>query len=113
MYPGSVHDFTIFSDSVEKYNDFLKKNLGDENFRESTERHPSWALLADKGYVGCESLVRAIIPKKAPLGKPLSPQENAQNARISAARIVCENFYGRMKKLFKITADRYRGLLLT
>lgn len=68
-----------------------------------------WALLADKGYAGAEAYVRAIIPKKAYATHPLSAMDIAENRNISRARIVCENFYGRLKGLFKICTNNYRG----
>ena len=70
----------------------------------------SWALLADKGYAGAEALLRAITPKKSLPNQRLSAEEVFSNQRLSSARVICENFYGRLKGLFSICAVRYRGI---
>ena len=64
----------------------------------------AWALLADRGYQGATSVLRAILPKK---GK-LTLSDEAQNKRIAHDRIICENFYGRLKMLWAIMRDTFR-----
>jgi hypothetical protein len=67
-YPGSVSDFTIFTQNVDKYKALLKKDsseltLPDHGVLKS--RFPEmWGLLADKGYQGADALIRAYVPKK-------------------------------------------------
>jgi hypothetical protein len=60
---------------------------------------------ADKGYQGAVELLRAILPNK---GKELSREDTNRNKKIAKNRIVCENFYGRMKKLFKIMELKFK-----
>lgn len=69
----------------------------------------SWALLADKGYTGAHALVRAITPKKALPNRRLSTEDFVANQRLSSARVICENCYGRMKGLFAICTEKFRG----
>ena len=64
-----------------------------------------WALLADKGYAGGDRDIRAIIPKN---GNRLSATDNSRNRNIFACRIIVENFFGRLKMLWKIMHDRFR-----
>lgn len=64
-----------------------------------------WALLADKGYQGVSDLIRAIIPTK---GDNISKEDTLRNKEIARNRIICENFYGRMKKLFKIMELKFK-----
>ena len=64
----------------------------------------AWALLADRGYQGAASVLRAILPKK---GK-LTLVDEAQNKKIAHDRIICENFYGRLKMLWAIMRDTFR-----
>jgi len=61
--------------------------------------------MADKGYQGAHELGRYIIPNK---GSSLTNQEKASNNNIAKARIIIQNFYGRMKKLFKILVEAFR-----
>ena len=108
-YAGSVHDFSIFKDNLEIYEKFLEKKGSDMNTNDQGElkdRYPKhWALLVDKGYQGASEKIRAILPTK---GKDLSREENARNKKIAKNRIICENFYGRMKKLFKIMEGKFK-----
>ena len=108
-YAGSVHDFTIFKDNIEIYEKFLEKKGSDMNVNDQGElkdKYPKhWALLADKGYQGASEKIRAILPSK---GTNLSREENVRNKKIAKNRIICENFYGRMKKLFKIMEGKYK-----
>lgn len=108
-YPAARHDFILFQASVPTYRQFLEKEPGDELLFDPEQNRDQWALLADKGYAGAESYLRALIPIKSSTYRPLSPDELAYNHELSSARVVCENFYGRLKGLFKICSDRYRG----
>ena len=109
LYGGSVHDFTIFKGNVDTYKDFLEKKGLDNNVVDNGElktKYPKhWALMADKGYQGAVELIRAILPNK---GKTLSREDQTRNKKIAKNRIICENFYGRMKKLFKIMEVKFK-----
>ena len=61
--------------------------------------------MADKGYQGAVEFIRAILPNK---GKTLSREDQTRNKKIAKNRIICENFYGRMKKLFKIMEVKFK-----
>jgi hypothetical protein len=64
-----------------------------------------WALMAAKGYQGDVELLRAILPCK---GKEISKEVATRKKKIAKNRIICENFYGRMKKLFKIMEGKFK-----
>jgi len=102
----------IFRENQRKYQAFLQKQPGEESSPDPLPSQTKWALLADKGYAGAEAFVRAIIPSKSPPRGFLTPTAITRNTQISAARVVCENFYGRMKNLFKICSATFRGTLL-
>lgn len=85
-YPGSKHDFSIFVERCSVYKEILKGDNGKE-----------YSILADKGYEGANKYLTAITPIK---GNFLTPAEIRINKKIGSARIVCENFYGRMKHLW-------------
>jgi hypothetical protein len=108
-YAGSVHDFTIFKDNVEGYKTFLEKKSSDHKVEDKGElknKYPKhWALMADKGYQGAVELLRAILPCK---GKEITKEDTLRNKKIAKNRIICENFYGRMKKLFKIMEGKFK-----
>jgi DDE superfamily endonuclease len=111
-HPGARHDFSIFHENVRLYKDLLEKRPGEEALLDPAIEQTSWALLADKGYLGAEALLRAIIPKKALPNRRLSAEDLSWNQRLSSARVICENFYGRLKGLFAICTEKFRGLLL-
>ena len=68
--------------------------LRKKNFQEISCNTEYWSLMVDKGYIGASQYLPVIIPMK---GNNLTSQEIKNNKKISSARIVCENFYGRMK----------------
>jgi hypothetical protein len=109
---GVRHDFSIFQDSIPVYRDFLLKRPGDEALDDPIEGQTSWALLADKGSMGANGLVRPIIPKKALPNRRLSTGDIIANERLAGARVICENFYGRLKGLFSICSGRFRGFYI-
>lgn len=90
----------------------LEKKPGEELFADPVANQTSWALIADKGYAGANALLRAIIPKKARPNQRLSAEDTVCNQRLASARIICENFYGRLKGLFNICTARYRGKVI-
>ena len=73
-YPGSVHDYTIFSQTLGN----IKKMIG------------SGALLADSAYIGGIKDIPLYISR--PYGTP----------DISSARVIVERFFGRLKVLFRV-----------
>jgi hypothetical protein len=107
--PGARHDFVIFQESVPTYREFLLKKPGEQIFGDPVAGQTSWALLADKGYAGADALLRAITPKKALPNRRLSVEDAISNQKLSSIRVICENFYGRLKGLFAICAEKYRG----
>jgi hypothetical protein len=109
VYAGSVHDFTIFKDKLGVYRAFLEKKADEATIPDDGEQQDeypdSWALMVDKGYQGVCDLTRAVLPTR---GRRLSHADRQRNLKIARNRIICENFYGRLKKLFKIMEEKYR-----
>jgi len=112
-YLGAVHDFTIFKDSIEKHKDYLTKTpeevpINDEGM--GVDDFPTeWGMMMDKGYTGAQDLLRAIMPKKKPIRGRLTLEEKELNRLIASNRIIIENFYGRLKTLWKILFEQYRN----
>ena len=67
-----------------------------------------WNMLGDKGYDGGNKHINIITPHK---GKNIPQNELKMNKKIGTARIVCENFYGRMKKLWGASREKVKGAL--
>lgn len=106
-HPGSRHDFDIYQRNLPKWLDRLKKTP--EELHRSNLEHQYWAQMADKGYVGANNLPGVIMvhPHKKMSGKHLSPTQRQENRDIGADRIVCENFYGRLKTLSTVMRQRW------
>jgi hypothetical protein len=112
LYPGSKFDKTVLLDCVDETKELLVKTQMEMRLRDDGELHdqyPShWAILYDKGFQGIVSELRAIIPKKKPRNGNLTSREKRKNSQIGEDRIICENFYGRKKVLWKATREKTR-----
>jgi len=88
---GSTHDFKLYEISI---GSALSGNI---------------KLQGDSGYQGILKLHRnSETPKKKPKGGVLTPEEKAENRRISRERIMIENINAKIK-VFKITSNKYRN----
>lgn len=85
-YKGAKHDVAIFIKRLNLHMDMLKRNDG-SGF---------CSVIADKRYQGREGYIGMIIPKK---GYELCSADERRNRNIGRVRIICENYYGRLKKL--------------
>jgi len=105
LYPGKKHDIKIFEQS--KAHDFFEfqKRLSNGVFNLIRPQ-----LLADSGYQGSHRFYpEIIIPVKKTPGHDLTNDEKKHNSELSQDRIIVENFFGRMKSLFGITYQEFRG----
>jgi hypothetical protein len=94
----SVHDFEIFTRTLNGLYRLLE-----DNPYEPTK------VLADKGYIDFNDspLVKLVIPhKKLPHGF-LSDAQIRSNQRLSSARVVVENYFGRFATRFHIMMHRW------
>lgn len=86
---GSMHDFNLFKTNLNNYyKPFLQKESAPDQY---------WSIMADKGYQGAAEFIPSVLPTK---GTSLTSAEQARNTSIGAARIICENYYGRLKVLW-------------
>jgi hypothetical protein len=66
--------------------------------------------MLDKGYVGIETDLRAVLPKKRKRGElNQNPNEVQRNESIASVRILVENYYGRMKGKFRVMSSKWRS----
>ena len=63
---------------------------------DDVENNNSWSVMADKGYIGLQNQVRAVIPKRKPRERELTRSEKMENLKIASLRIIVENFFGRV-----------------
>lgn len=101
LHRGAKFDKTVLMSCIEETRELLTKTQLEMRLRDDGElvrKFPNhWAILFDKGFQGIISELRDIFPKKKP-----------RNKRIGEDRIVCENFYGRKKILWKATREKSR-----
>jgi hypothetical protein len=75
------------------------------------EYHPNQPtkILADKGYIGFNDspIVKFATPHKKPPHGFLSAAQVRSNQRRSSARVVVENYFGRLATRFHITIRRW------
>ena len=85
LFPGHLHDFTIF-----------KKLFAGFDFS-------GFRIHVDLGFVGIQKAVQTNlvhIPHKKPRGFPLSDQQKAENIALSRLRVVIENTFAKIKSFF-------------
>ena len=64
IVPGSVHDVTLFRMGLERYKVYLRKTLEEKSQLISDSQYDSFAIMADKGYIGTFPNLRIITPVK-------------------------------------------------
>ncbi|KAJ8578303.1 hypothetical protein ON010_g904 [Phytophthora cinnamomi] len=110
--PGSVHDSTIFRSNKMFHISAMQKKfdetlLDDEGPLLDQYEH-DWAVLVDKEYQGLVDEFRIIQPKiKAPHEPPLSAEDRREIDRISQDRVLVENYFGRLKKMWGVMAHKW------
>ena len=85
LFPGHLHDFTIF-----------KKLFAGFDFS-------GFRIHVDLGFVGIQKAVQTNsvhIPHKKPRGFPLSDKQKAKNAALSRLRVVIETAFAKIKSFF-------------
>lgn len=102
---GSVHDLKIFKSTFHSYQTYLTKTVSEQSHL-LHDASPSWALLGDLGYIGAqaETGIRVLTPPK---GTILSSQQIKQRRELNAIRVLIEQFFGRMKRLWGICRGIY------
>ena len=99
---GKIHDFALLQQTN------LISLIKTENINCNKLINCDCVVLADSGYQGLKKLLPcSIIPNKKPRGGQLSPPKIAENKIISHHRIVVENWFGRLKILWRIMSIAY------
>jgi hypothetical protein len=79
----------------------------DVELREREDEGATWALIGDKGFQGLQHSIRCHLPFKKPRNRPLTQAEEDQNRELAVARVICENFYGRLQSKFEIVSKKF------
>lgn len=99
---GKIHDFNLF-----KQSDLDSKLINENNNCRSLFGNDCISL-ADSGYQGISKLLPFFItPFKKPRRGQLSPEKVLKNKTISKHRIIVENWFGRLKILWRIMSIAY------
>ena len=111
-YPGSIFDLEIMQRMRRVHETFLPKKQVSEQITGigplSADYPRHWGLLADKGYQVAAEVLRVVhLTNKRP-NKPLSTSEERKNRKLSADRIVVENFCGRASELWSMLERKLR-----
>eukprot|EP01105_Mastigella_eilhardi_P016058 TRINITY_DN3680_c0_g1_i15.p1 TRINITY_DN3680_c0_g1~~TRINITY_DN3680_c0_g1_i15.p1 ORF type:complete len:313 (+),score=26.10 TRINITY_DN3680_c0_g1_i15:100-1038(+) len=106
-FVGSRHDFAEYSQNAEaRYAEYLKKTQAEIT---AFPQFPSlyWLQILDSGYMGDAhtNFGRVVLRKPSSMRDQQERDCNAECARI---RVVVEQFFGRLKKLWGITVTPYR-----
>ncbi|RQM20220.1 hypothetical protein B5M09_011704 [Aphanomyces astaci] len=104
-----VSDKAIFDYNLEFHVSDLSKEATEDCIADHGEEATNqWAVIADKGYQGIQRVVRALLPKKKPAGGILTLEDVRSNDSIASDRVIVENVFGRMKKLWAVCGEAYR-----
>lgn len=101
---GSVHDIEVF----------LQSNLLSKVQYTVMNGHIPALLrkpmIFDKGYVGLHNVYpESVIMKKKPRGGELNTSDIDSNNKIQHDRVIVENYFSRLKLLWIVTHDIFRG----
>lgn len=73
------------------------------------EDEEPWTMLVDSGYQGLQQVLPAILPQKRRAGHDFTRDQRDHNRRLARHRVVCEQFYGRLKAKWRIMTSKYRN----
>ena len=104
---GSEHDMAVFRSSNWTEQILSRSNV----LPNGTVIRSHYPALFDKGYTGLNSqgYPEAIVTIRKPIGRELTEQERNYNNCVESDRTIVENYFGRVKILFGIISNRYRG----
>lgn len=101
--PGGTCDMDMLMSNINSHAiAFCKRReeskRSDDGFH--SVRHPEqWAVLCDKGYKGCTSIIRAINPKNKTSPEFVTNMDERFNHEVSCDRIISEDYFGRIENL--------------
>lgn len=110
-YPGSYLDIEIMRKRITIHRSRLRKRGNDLNIEDTwdmSDKFPNmWGAIMDKGYQGASENIRAITLFKKPARGILNADQEAFNRKLSADRILVENYFGWMMSWWHIMSRKY------
>jgi hypothetical protein len=106
--PGSVHDSQDLKHNCHTMLPYLRKTADEVNLIPHDADHPYWGVSLDKGYIG-DSSETVNLRKSIPYKKPSTPVQITHNSEWSKVHNPMERFFGRMKKIWRITSRTYKN----
>lgn len=111
---GATHDVTIAQRHVNDLRRVFRPVYPHDpplNVDDSSEEEdePARMLLVDSGYQGLQHSLPCILPFKRRPTRPLTADQKRHNRRVAKRRVLVENYYGRLKRRYRIMTDKYRG----
>jgi hypothetical protein len=96
--PGSVHDLVRFRSTLTELEELV-----------ASKPNEPMKILADKGYIGFtdSQILQLMAPYKKPRNGILSQAQLAANKKLSSARVIIENYFGRLSNRFLIMVRRW------
>lgn len=108
---ASTADIVILQERLTRTQRRIRKGYGEDEISDTgilLDEYPDyWAIIADKGYQGIANQLRAVTPKKRPQRGVLTLSEVQTNRKISADRIIVENYFGRLGKLWGVCSKKF------
>ncbi len=90
LYPGRLHDFTLFKELLAKF-DFS-----------------GLTIHVDLGFLGLRKVIthgRVFIPHKASKNAPLTSEQKVENKQMARLRVVVENAIAKIKSFFVLRVE--------
>jgi hypothetical protein len=114
--PGAVHDVTIAQRSIAEIRRVVRPMEPRDNDEDPVDveddvddQEDGRLLMVDSGYQGLQHLLPCVLPYKKRPGRELTAPQKQHNRRMARRRVLVENYYGRLKRRYRIMTDKYRG----
>jgi transposase len=116
--PGATHDVTFAQRTIAEIERIVRPRKPrdedddpriDADGSDDEDAENGRLLMVDSGYQGLQHIVPCVLPYKKRANRPLTAQEKQHNRRLSRRRVLVENYYGRLKRRYRIMTDKYRG----
>lgn len=98
-YLGSTANESIFRKEIQTHSKLTWKSSKESYMPDDTNRtvaFQSWEICFDKGYVGAQRRIRAVVSTKKLLWQLFSTVKKEKNEEIAIDNIIMENQFGRL-----------------
>jgi hypothetical protein len=113
---GAVHDVSIAQRSIAEIRRVVRPMEPRDNDEDPVDveadvddQEDGRLLMVDSGYQGLQHLLPCVLPYKKRPNRALTAPQKQHNRRMARRRVLVENYYGRLKRRYRIMTDKYRG----